>query len=367
MRKSLVAHLERIHDDYNGVNYGSATCNDDQFAKNASGGGIRKGTPKSVIPKKKPVIFSQYIEDYNRLEATEATGVQACPLCPQVFIRKTILDMHVRMFHKKKTKEELEEEAERLARMKANAGDGSSTAEFHRVNSEANTEKQFNQLLGTETPRQTISAAAPAPSTPTTPTKNMTESIEKENRVEKSAEIKPEPKSSPSKEPKNDQVKKSFPAIVVHAEVEDEFQPEPVKTVESTSKKDAKSTAKVSEEDPYFKSPRRTKRNISKVQIEDDLEEDDLPASKKLICDFFTPEEVADNRAANHQDFYDDSVPCEATAAPDEEREPCLEPECDRKFISYFSMMRHVAFFHRAGKTARIIRLKMPKEVGAAV
>ena len=35
--------------------------------------------------------------------------------------------------------------------------------------------------------------------------------------------------------------------------------------------------------------------------------------------------------------------------------------DCDRKFFSYFSMMRHVAFTHRREKTMRLMKF-MPDE-----
>ena len=47
---------------------------------------------------------------------------------------------------------------------------------------------------------------------------------------------------------------------------------------------------------------------------------------------------------------------------PDETFEECLyKDECARKFCSYFSMMRHVAFFHRPERTAELMKLKLKK------
>ena len=46
----------------------------------------------------------------------------------------------------------------------------------------------------------------------------------------------------------------------------------------------------------------------------------------------------------------------------DEMVEECLyKDECARKFCSYFSMMRHVAFFHRPERTAELMKLKLKK------
>lgn len=76
---------------------------------------------------------------------------------------------------------------------------------------------------------------------------------------------------------------------------------------------------------------------------------------------FYTTQELEQCVSAKHHDFYPDAVPCDANAGADEEREPCLIVECDRKFLSYFSMMRHVAFFHRPAKTASLMNLRVLK------
>ena len=151
---------------------------------------------------------------------------------------------------------------------------------------------------------------------------------------------------------------------------------DPPATAENPDNNKQKSAAGQAEENKTTtKSNKRTTRSsekISDIAVDDEFLPEPAPTpskkpkiTNKLISDFFTPEEVAVNQAENHALFYDDSVPCEATAAPEEEREPCLEPDCDRKFISYFSMMRHVAFFHRAKKTATILRQKMPRAIKA--
>ena len=49
--------------------------------------------------KKTPV--SKYLKDYH-VDLTGNAGIQQCPKCPQVFTRKTILYMHIRMSHKSK-------------------------------------------------------------------------------------------------------------------------------------------------------------------------------------------------------------------------------------------------------------------------
>ena len=69
----------------------------------------------------------------------------------------------------------------------------------------------------------------------------------------------------------------------------------------------------------------------------------------------------------NGEDINGDSSKTESPSGtpadePDEIFEECLyKDECARKFCSYFSMMRHVAFFHRPERTAELMKLKLKK------
>ena len=69
----------------------------------------------------------------------------------------------------------------------------------------------------------------------------------------------------------------------------------------------------------------------------------------------------------NGEDINGDSSKTESPSEtpadePDEIFEECLyKDECARKFCSYFSMMRHVAFFHRPERTAELMKLKLKK------
>ncbi len=76
---------------------------------------------------------------------------------------------------------------------------------------------------------------------------------------------------------------------------------------------------------------------------------------------FYNDDELKSVLKEKHQDFFDDSVPCHETADPAEDREPCLIETCERQFLSYFSMMRHVAFFHRPEKTVASMKLRVLK------
>ena len=69
----------------------------------------------------------------------------------------------------------------------------------------------------------------------------------------------------------------------------------------------------------------------------------------------------------NGEDINGDSSKTESPSEtpadePDEIFEECLyKDECTRKFCSYFSMMRHVAFFHRPERTAELMKIKLKK------
>ena len=68
--------------------------------------------------------------------------------------------------------------------------------------------------------------------------------------------------------------------------------------------------------------------------------------------------ENKENRSEN--DTNETIKPSETPDDPDEFLEECLyKDECSRKFCSYFSMMRHVAFFHRPERTAELMKLKL--------
>lgn len=74
---------------------------------------------------------------------------------------------------------------------------------------------------------------------------------------------------------------------------------------------------------------------------------------------FYNEEELESADKEQHDRFYGESVPCHANAPADQARELCLyNKECNRQFVSYFSMMRHVAFHHRPDKTLGLMKLK---------
>ena len=231
VRKSLISHLERIHDDYEGFAYGSSTVASKESAINmrAPKGKVE---PVKKTPGRKRTSISKYLDGISP-EMTANPGIQPCPKCPQVFPRKPLLDMHIKMMHKKDKNE--------------------------------------------------------------------------------------------AKEDKNEEVK--------------------VKT-------EPKLELKVEKEEPS-EEPEQSPESIENNETE--------ILEPEGTNDFYTKEEIAVCEAENHSSFYDDSVACAANAPPEEELEPCQFENCNRKFLTYYSMMRHLAFFHYPEKTASIMNLKVVK------
>lgn len=264
--------MEKIHKDYSGVKYGSSTVNTNKQFSGSYNQKIKLNSDgESPEPRKKrsSIMRSSLVKTEDDVQDSDSgssvkriqrvkkkkkrvssanlvnqnVGIQPCPFCPQVFTRKSILDMHLRIEH----------------------------------------------------PGQ---------------------QVPKVEKVEIEPEFDPE---------------------------EDEEEDKPLKVV--------------------LKKPKRAKERKRKIssdfeEFEDSLTEDELDESTNA---FYSPEEIAACAEENHESFYGPDVPCDANTDPDEEREPCLYPECERKFLSYFSMMRHVAFFHRPVKTAKIMKLKVKK------
>ena len=92
--------MEKIHKDFTGCKYGTATVNDKQIVFT----GKSPRTPvegKKTPSERKKTPISKYLKDYH-IDVSSNVAIQQCPKCPQVFTRKAILDMHIRMSHKSK-------------------------------------------------------------------------------------------------------------------------------------------------------------------------------------------------------------------------------------------------------------------------
>ena len=92
--------MEKIHKDFTGCKYGTATVNDKQIVFTGKSPRTPSEGKKTPSERKKTPI-SKYLKDYH-IDVSTNTAIQQCPKCPQVFTRKAILDMHIRMSHKSK-------------------------------------------------------------------------------------------------------------------------------------------------------------------------------------------------------------------------------------------------------------------------
>ncbi len=255
VRKSLISHLEKVHEDFDGFSYGTATVNSEKEAlayksyRSSPGGGETPspGVKRPASDRIKTPI-SKYLNNF-KADIAQNPGIQPCPHCRQVFPRKSILDLHVRMTHK----------------------------------------KQDENPVKVEVKEETI--------------------LESDLEVKENSQALYNPPREPSPPPA-----------------------------------------------PPAKKRKQSHSNLLK-ELEEEVERS-YEAMKKSRG-FYTPEELKKCEAEKHEDFYDNTVSCEANAEPDDEREACIEPGCSRKFINYFSMMRHVAFFHRPEKTAKLMKVKV--------
>ena len=100
-----MSHLERIHKDFSGFKYGSATINTNivytgsyNERKYADG-----GTAVKKVKRKKSTL-AKYFGDNETIKMAENAGILPCPKCPQVFTRKNILRVHLKLSHENEIK-----------------------------------------------------------------------------------------------------------------------------------------------------------------------------------------------------------------------------------------------------------------------
>ena len=96
-------------------------------------------------------------------------------------------------------------------------------------------------------------------------------------------------------------------------------------------------------------------RRLTRTNSADQIITKSGDSSNEEVCN-------KDNKENRSEDSNGTTKPSETPDDPDELLEECLyKDECTRKFCSYFSMMRHVAFFHRPERTAELMKLKLKK------
>ena len=115
VRKTLISHLEKIHKDFEGFKFGSATINTNivyQGAYNERKYGDLP--PPKKNPARKKSTLARYFGDRETIKNAENAGILPCPKCPQVFTRKNILRVHLKMAHESEIKADEEQEAEKV-------------------------------------------------------------------------------------------------------------------------------------------------------------------------------------------------------------------------------------------------------------
>ena len=90
--------MEKIHKDFSGFKYGSATINTNVVYQGSYN--ERVGTsPKKNPARNRKSTLARYFGDNETIKQAENAGILPCPKCPQVFTRKNILKVHLRMSH----------------------------------------------------------------------------------------------------------------------------------------------------------------------------------------------------------------------------------------------------------------------------
>ena len=74
--------MEKIHQDYTGCKYGTATVNDDQIIFTGKSSKTPIEGKKSPSLRRKTSAISKYLEDYH-VDISHNPGIQQCPKCPQ--------------------------------------------------------------------------------------------------------------------------------------------------------------------------------------------------------------------------------------------------------------------------------------------
>ena len=90
--------MEKIHKDFSGFKYGSATINTNVVYQGSYNERVGT-TPKKNPARNRKSTLARYFGDNETIKQAENAGILPCPKCPQVFTRKNILKVHLRMSH----------------------------------------------------------------------------------------------------------------------------------------------------------------------------------------------------------------------------------------------------------------------------
>ena len=90
--------MEKIHKDFSGFKYGSATINTNVVYQGSYNERVG-ASPKKNPARNRKSTLARYFGDNETIKQAENAGILPCPKCPQVFTRKNILKVHLRMSH----------------------------------------------------------------------------------------------------------------------------------------------------------------------------------------------------------------------------------------------------------------------------
>ena len=90
--------MEKIHKDFSGFKYGSATINTNVVYQGSYNERVGNSPKKNPARNRKSTL-ARYFGDNETIKQAENAGILPCPKCPQVFTRKNILKVHLRMSH----------------------------------------------------------------------------------------------------------------------------------------------------------------------------------------------------------------------------------------------------------------------------
>ena len=103
--------MEKIHKDFEGFKYGSATINTNIVYQGAYNERKYGDLPPKKNPARKKSTLARYFGDRETIKNAENAGILPCPKCPQVFTRRNILKVHMKQEHESEIKADEEQEA----------------------------------------------------------------------------------------------------------------------------------------------------------------------------------------------------------------------------------------------------------------
>ncbi|TRY73454.1 hypothetical protein TCAL_07902 [Tigriopus californicus] len=326
VKSTLNRHREKFHDDYS------------HWSKNPN-----RGKPENQQ------IAAQYLHQQEKTsppskpvppppkKAKTTDGSVRCPTCQQTFSSSTILNVHSEMVHNQSVSEDLCLEEEDL--------------EVIEDDHERETEVIHPQI-SQQGPHSPTKAGRRLHELLTRPRTHNHPTSSSHSRLHGTATGDPHHTDSSSEDDEEHLSRRYAANLVVRRTSTGENDTEwksSLKTVSIGSDGGVvtRTSARI-----------QTKRSRS----EEEASEEDTAKKEDSNSNQESTEEEGDPPKTNKESEEGEEEGLEAkkeriVREPMERNEPC--ELCDRKFVSYFSMMRHVAFTHRAEKTRRLMKLTL--------